>query len=68
MFAFVSVLCVLCASVVKKPFSVAVLHRATALPPRAHRRHNVIHQSGPFSSLRAACPSVAGPNLHDTTF
>ena len=75
MFAFVSVLalsayywCDLWAFVVKKPFSVAVPHRATILPPRAHRRHNVIRQSRLFSSPRAAALSVAALNMDDTTF
>ncbi len=68
MFTFVVVLRVLCASVVKKPLSVAVLHRATPLPPRARCRHNVTHQNGPFSSLLAASHSVAALNRDDTTF
>ncbi len=43
-------------------------HRTTAPPPRARCRHNVIHQNGPFSGLRPASLSVAGPNLDDITF
>ena len=38
------------------------------LPPRAHPRHNVIHQNGPFSGPRAAFLSVAALNMDDTTF
>jgi hypothetical protein len=42
--------------------------RTTALPPRAHCRHDVIHQNGPFSSFWPASLSVTDPNLDDTTF
>jgi hypothetical protein len=61
----VVVLCVLCAFVVKNPY--AVLYCAITLPHRAQYRHNVTHQNGAFSSLRAASLSVAALNMDDTT-
>jgi hypothetical protein len=64
---FVSVLCVLCVSVVKKPLSVAVLHRTRTIAARMsttswlnHARYSldVGHSCGAFSAHHASPISV----------
>jgi hypothetical protein len=70
----VSVLCVLCVSVVKNPLFVAVLHRTRMVAARmsttpcslgARYSINVRHQFEAFSALHASLISVGAPSLHD---